>query len=479
MPRSCSPGRARGIGWPPDLTLNLGDDTPERTPDATPERVRACDDRSVHPTEAPPAARRRLPLRRPPRARWFGGVALGLAAHLDVPVGLVRAAFIVLTPVAAIGPLLYVFWWLAVPQGDPADAAQLVRPSALTRLARRQAIIEPGRRVPITDIAIGAVLVIAAALLIAVRSGADVQADWILPTIIVLSGLWLAWSQLDAVQRGRLRDRAGGRTPVSVLRVAGGILLAGVGVLLFVGMVSGQGVEVSTLVQSIVAALVMLGGVALVLTPWWLRLVRELGDERAARARESERADIAAHLHDSVLQTLALIRSRSDDSAEVARMARAQERELREWLYDDRPAPGTSVAAALRGIVAEVEDSRSGPTGVPVAIESVVVGDRVPDADTEALLQATREALVNAVVHGRPPVSLYLEVGTGEVEVFVRDHGDGFDLDEVGTDRFGVRESIIGRVRRRGGTATVTSSPERGTEVHLVVPISRDDEGQR
>jgi len=428
------------------------------------------------PTREPLAARRRLPLRRPPRGRWFGGVALGLAAHLEIPVQLVRLAFIVLTPVAGIGPLLYAFWWLAVPTGDPAEAVQDVRPSTLTRLARRQNVVEPGRRIPVTDIAIGVVLVVAAALLIAVRAGADVQADWLFPALIVLAGLWLAWSQLDAAQRDRLRDRAGGRTPVSLLRVAGGILLAGVGVLLFVGLMSGQGVEPGTLAQSIIAALVMLGGVALVLTPWWLRLVRELGDERAARARESERADIAAHLHDSVLQTLALIRSRSDDSAEVARMARAQERELREWLYDDRPAPGTSVAAALREIVAEVEDSRSGPTGDPVAIESVVVGDRVPDADTEALLQATREALVNAVVHGLPPVSLYLEVGAAQVEVFVRDHGQGFELDEVASDRFGVRESIIGRVRRRGGTATVTCRPDRGTEIHLVVPV-RDAHG--
>ena len=164
-------------------------------------------------------------------------------------------------------PLLYVFWWLAIPAGDPAAAAQDVRPSALTRLARRQAVIEPGRRIPVTDIAIGAVLVIAAALLIAVRSGADVDADWLLPALIVLAGLWLAWSQLDELQRGRLRDRAGGRTPVSLLRVAGGILLAGVGVLLFVGLASGEGVETATLAQSIVAALVMLGGVALVLTP--------------------------------------------------------------------------------------------------------------------------------------------------------------------------------------------------------------------
>ncbi|HWS57533.1 MAG TPA: ATP-binding protein, partial [Actinotalea sp.] len=193
--------------------------------------------------------------------------------------------------------------------------------------------------------------------------------------------------------------------------------------------------------------------------------VRELGDERAARARESERADIAAHLHDSVLQTLALIRARSGQPEEVARLARAQERELRAWLYDDRPTPGTSVAAELHGLVAEIEDARG------AAIETVVVGDRVPDVGTESLLQATREALVNAVVHGRPPYSLYLEVGPEQVEVFVRDHGDGFDLDAVPADRFGVRESIIGRVVRRGGSATVRCRPGRGTEVHLALPL--------
>ncbi len=206
------------------------------------------------------------------------------------------------------------------------------------------------------------------------------------------------------------------------------------------------------------------------MAPWWLRLVRELGDERAARAREAERADIAAHLHDSVLQTLAIIRARADEPSEVARMARAQERELREWLYQDRPAPGTSIAAEMRAVVAEVEDTRSGPEGEAVAVDLVVVGDRAPDAGTAALLQATREALVNAVVHGRPPVSAYLEVGDEQVEVFVRDHGDGFDLDDIPSDRFGVRESILGRVRRRGGTATVTCK-DSGTEVHLVVPV--------
>ncbi|WP_309134747.1 PspC domain-containing protein [Cellulomonas sp.] len=414
---------------------------------------------------AVPAAPARLPLRRPDSGRWFAGVAVGLAAHLDLPVVVVRVALVALVPVAGIGLVLYVFWWLTVPVGDPATDAAGSRPSALQRLARRQTLGE-SRRVPFADLALGALLVLAAGVLVAMRLGAEVDSTWVLPALLVLVGLGLAWSQLDAVQR-----RQGDRRRISVLRLIGGVLLAAAGVLLLVGESVGRGVEPALMVQAGIGALAVLLGVGLVLAPWWVRLVRELGDERAARAREAERADIAAHLHDSVLQTLALIRARADEPAEVARMARAQERELREWLYDDRHEPGTSLAAALRAVVAEVEDSRSGPTGEPVAVDVVVVGDRVPDADTQALLQATREALVNAVVHGRPPVSLYLEVGPSVVEVFVRDRGDGFDLDAVGSDRFGVRESIIGRVRRRGGTARVTSSPQRGTEVHLCMPV--------
>ncbi|MBO3088562.1 ATP-binding protein [Cellulomonas dongxiuzhuiae] len=420
---------------------------------------------------APP--RTRLPLRRPERGRWFAGVATGLAAHLDLPVALVRVIFVGLVPVAGVGVALYLFWWLVVPVGDPAAAAAAGRPSALQRLARRQTLRADGRRVPWAELALGALLVLTAVVLVAVRLGARIDAAWSLPVLVVLVGVALAWSQLDALQHGRQDGRR-----ISVLRLIGGGLLAAAGVLLVAGQVVGQGVEPMLLVQSGIAALAVLLGVGLVMAPWWVRLVRALGDERAARAREAERADIAAHLHDSVLQTLALIRARADEPAEVARMARAQERELREWLYDDRHEPGTSLVAALRAVVAEVEDSRSGPGGEPVAVDLVVVGDRVPEPDTLALLQATREALVNAVVHGRPPVSLYLEVGPQSVEVFVRDRGDGFDLDGVGPDRFGVRESIMGRVRRRGGTARVTSSPERGTEVHLCMPVGGGGSGR-
>ncbi|WP_024287056.1 ATP-binding protein [Cellulomonas sp. KRMCY2] len=408
----------------------------------------------------------RLPLRRPPRGRLIGGVCVGLAAHLGVPVALVRLIMVLMVPWAGVGALLYVWFWVTVPVGDPVEAAVQERPAALSRLAPR--LREPGRRIPLTDIGIGLVLLVGAGLLIAVRAGVSIDYTWVVPTLIVLLGTALAWSQLDAVQRGRFLLHAGGRTPVSVLRLTGGTVLAGLGLFLLVG----QNEPFDVLLRSAAAAVAVLVGAALVLAPWWLRLVRELGDERAARARESERADIAAHLHDSVLQTLALIRSRADQPDDVARLARAQERELREWLYDDRTTPDTSLAAGLRRVVAEVEDGRG------AAVETVVVGDCEPHAGTEALLQATREALVNAVVHGRPPVSLYLEVGADQIEVFVRDRGDGFDLAAVPADRFGVRESIIGRLRRRGGTATVRSRADRGTEVYLCVPTT-EGEGPR
>ncbi len=419
----------------------------------------------------------RLPLRRPERGRLVGGVALGLAAHLDWPVRRVRMLFALSSLLFGVGVVLYVFLWVTVPVGDPVEAADITRPAFLGRLARRQAQRGGPLRIAGPEVMAGVLLLAGAAVLLLARGHAALDLGWVLPVGVLVAGVVLAWSQLGVVARGRSDPSAGGRAQ-GFLRIAGGLLLAGVGVLLLVTQIGGEGIDPRLLGQAVIAAVAVIGGVALVLAPWWLRLVRELGDERAARAREAERADIAAHLHDSVLQTLALIRARSDEPAEVARMARAQERELREWLYQDRPAPGTSVAAALRAVVAEVEDTRSAPDGEPVAVDLVVVGDRAPDDGTEALLQATREALVNAVTHGRPPVSAYLEVGEAQVEVFVRDHGDGFDVDDIPADRFGVRESILGRVRRRGGAATVTCK-ESGTEVHLVVPVGpcpADDE---
>jgi signal transduction histidine kinase/phage shock protein PspC (stress-responsive transcriptional regulator) len=385
-----------------------------------------------------------------------GGVCAGVAAHLGIPVRSVRVAAI-LTGFSGVGVVLYVFWWITVPVGDPHVAADEARPAELQRLARR--LRADRRALPVRDVLAGAILLAAAGVLVVERSGRHIDTGWALPVLVLLAGLALAWSQLDAAQRGRMLSQAGGRTPSSVLRLGGGLLLVLVGVLLLVGRSS-----TTDMARAWVAAVAVLAGAALVLAPWWLRLVRALGDERAARAREAERADIAAHLHDSVLQTLALIRASADDSDQVARLARAQERELREWLYTDRAVSGTSLAADVRGLVGQVEDAH----GIPVEI--VVVGDCVPDDGTSALLRAAREALLNAVRHGAPPVSLYLEVRTDTVEVFVRDRGDGFELDQVPHDRFGVRESILGRVQRRGGTALVESRPGWGTEVHLEMP---------
>jgi signal transduction histidine kinase len=216
-----------------------------------------------------------------------------------------------------------------------------------------------------------------------------------------------------------------------------------------------------SLLFALLAGLAVLASVAVLLAPWWLRLWSALGSERAARAREAERADLAAHLHESVLQTLAVIRSQADDPDSVRRLARAQERELREWLYHDRPKPGESLAAELKTAAAEVEDA----SGVEVGV--VIVGDRPPDEALGALVSAAREALLNATRHGAPPVSLYAEISPTKVEVFIRDKGDGFVLDQVPSDRLGVRESILGRVRRQGGQAEVTSKPGHGTEVRL------------
>jgi signal transduction histidine kinase len=207
---------------------------------------------------------------------------------------------------------------------------------------------------------------------------------------------------------------------------------------------------------------VILLAAAIILAPWWLRLVRGLAAERAERIRSQERAEVAAHLHDSVLQTLALVQRRADDPREVAALARRQERELRAWLNESRPT-GT-FAAALDAAASEVEGDHHVP------IEVVTVGDAPLDDRTAALVAAVREALVNASKFAGPePIAVYAEVEDGRFEVFVRDRGPGFDPEAVPADRRGVRDSIVGRMERHGGTATVHSRPGQGTEVELVL----------
>jgi signal transduction histidine kinase len=222
-------------------------------------------------------------------------------------------------------------------------------------------------------------------------------------------------------------------------------------------------------------AVVAVVAVALILAPFLWRLGRNLASERAERIRSQERAEVAAHLHDSVLQTLTLMQKRAEDPREVATLARRQERELRAWLSRGGTRPATaSLAAALEATAAEVEEAHG------VAIEAVVVGDAPLDQRAAALVAATREALVNAskFAPDAGPVALYAEAENGRAQVFVRDRGPGFDPNAVPEDRRGVRESIVGRMSRHGGEAQIRSPADGGTEVELTIPLASPGGGE-
>ncbi|WP_432570606.1 PspC domain-containing protein [Kineococcus sp. SYSU DK005] len=412
------------------------------------------------PAAAPGAVRPRLV--RPVAGRRAAGVAAGLAAHLDVPVGRLRVALVALSVLAGTGLALYAAYWFLVPDerdvpaGPGAGGGRRADPSAWV-LAHRDALV-------------GGALVVAGALAALRVGGVGASARVVLPVLVVGAGLVLAWSQLDATRRARWVSGAGaggGRT--AALRVVAGTSLVLLGVVLLLVL----GGDVAALGGSLLGALAVLAGVGVVLAPWAVRLWHDLGAERAALAREQERAELAAHVHDSVLQTLALIQRRSADATEVARLARSQERDLRRWLYGDHGSTAGTLGAALRAAAAEVEDA-SGAT-----VEVVLVGDldALPlGRGTGALAQAAREALLNAGRHAGGTVSLYAESlgaeGARSFEVFVRDRGPGFDLDAVPHDRLGVRESILGRMARAGGSAAVRRPADGGTEVVLRLPAA-------
>jgi signal transduction histidine kinase len=252
--------------------------------------------------------------------------------------------------------------------------------------------------------------------------------------------------------------------PAAWARLATGIGLLGVALLLFAAETG----RLAAARQVVIAGVLGVLGFAITLGPWLVRIASDLGAERTARIRSQERADVAAHLHDSVLQTLALIQSSAADPSQVARLARAQERDLREWMYGEAAAGASgTIARAVRAAAAEVEDHH----GVPV--EVVTVGDAPMTEPLGALVAAAREAMVNAARHsGAARVDVYAETVGNEVEVFVRDRGRGFEAAAVPADRLGVRRSIVDRMQRHGGEATVSSGVGGGTEVRLCMPTS-------
>lgn len=375
----------------------------------------------------------------------MGGVCAGIATHLGVNVWLVRAIFVGLLFLNGVGALAYALAIALIPAGNPASS-QLAAPTRLaTQLNQLQS--KDGRD-QATTIFSGVVLLALAAILVAWSRG-WLESNAYLPLLIIGCGAALAWSQAEEVMHTP-------RSMAAIARLAAGLALAVLGVLIWLS----DHTDMSGMLIGAFAALVMLSVVALVLAPLWLGVIRQLSQTQAAQARASERADIAAHLHDSVLQTLTLLRAQADDPQHVAALALSQERELRAWLYGDNHPTNENLRSEVESVSREIEQLY----GVPV--DSVIVGDTPATAKTRVLTSALREALANAVRHGKPPISLYVEVSGQEVEAYVRDHGAGFDLETINSDRHGVRDSIIGRMQRHGGSATIRAR-EPGTEVCL------------
>ncbi len=380
-----------------------------------------------------------------PPAALMGGVCAGIATHLGVNVWLVRAIFVGLLFLNGVGALAYALAIALIPAGNPASS-QLVAPTRLaTQLNQLQS--KDGRD-QATTIFSGVVLLALAAILVAWSRG-WLESNAYLPLLIIGCGAALAWSQAEEVMHTP-------RSMAAIARLAAGLALAVLGVLIWLS----DHTDMSGMLIGAFAALVMLSVVALVLAPLWLGVIRQLSQTQAAQARASERADIAAHLHDSVLQTLTLLRAQADDPQRVAALALSQERELRAWLYGDNHPTNENLRSEVESVSREIERLY----GVPV--DSVIVGDTPATAKTRVLTSALREALANAVRHGKPPISLYVEVSGQEVEAYVRDHGAGFELEAINSDRHGVRDSIIGRMQRHGGSATIRAR-EPGTEVCL------------
>ncbi|MCA1781475.1 MAG: PspC domain-containing protein [Dermatophilaceae bacterium] len=399
-------------------------------------------------------------LTRPSEGRVLAGVCRGIATHLGVDVVMVRIVFVVLAVASGAGLVAYLFLWALTPVDDAPRGFDPAQPHPSATSTEEGA--QPGTAGAIPRgailLAIGALTTIAGAVALLQSSGRDVRAGLLLPVLLVAIGAVVAWAQLDTTQRARWAGVDGWRG-LGVARLAFGLGIVVLGLLAFAtrGQSAGQVWDVA------LATLSILVGTALICVPFAVRLWADLRQEQDVRVRETERADIAAHLHDGVLQTLALIQRGADDPAYVTQLARRQERELRGWLYGSNEDPSQTLAAAATAVAAEIEDLH----GVPVDV--VVTGDRALDAGGRAMVRAMREAMLNAVRHGSPPVSAYVEIGPTAVEGFVRDHGGGFDPDAVPADRLGVRESILGRMSRHGGSARVRRR-DPGTEVILTMP---------
>ncbi|MGO9196134.1 MAG: PspC domain-containing protein [Acidimicrobiales bacterium] len=403
----------------------------------------------------------RGPLRRSADDRMVAGVCGAISRRLGVDVTIVRVVF-VLVALSSFGVAAYVLAWLFIPlEGDHTNIAS----RALNDLRG-------------IAMAIAFVPLLVIGLLVASALGASWLTSLSWSVIISAAGLVLVWRNADDAEKALLHRIAApladlvtpgsrSRQVLGIRLLLGALLLSGGLALLLVGHKTSAGFK------PLGGLLLVIGAIVVVFGPWWLRLARDLVAERQARARAEERADMASRVHDSVLQTLALIQKQADHPQQVVQLARAQERELRSWLFEGQPLGSTNeqdltFGAGVQRIQHEVEASHG------TTVDVVVVGDCPLDEQLRGMLAAGKEATVNAAKwSGAPVVSLYAEIEASGVSMFVRDRGVGFDPDQVPADRKGITESVQARMARLGGSATIRSAPGEGTEVALSLPLAR------
>lgn len=441
-------------------------------------RARACDHRGMTATEpaSEQATYRGATSREAPRfvrrsdGRLLGGVSTGLAQHLGVQPLSVRIAFALLTAIGGFGVVLYLALWVFTPLDQTVVREEAERAPAGVAAATRAGMRARIRAARPGDLGQLAALILLGLGIVGLLQNTPfgISIGVLVPLLLAGFGVALIWRTADEKERQRMAELApkapwlaaitGTDRTATIIRIAAGaaVIVAGV-----VAFLAGQG-ELDATLDGLLGVVVVIAGIALIGGPWLWRMWRELDVERRERIISQERADMAAHLHDSVLQTLALIQKQAHDPRAVVNLARRQERDLRRWLYEDQVGESTSFSAALKNVAADIEDAH----GVPV--EVVTVGDCELDDLRRAVLKAAGEAAVNAAKHsGADTIDIFAEVEGDHLEVFVRDRGDGFDLESISDDRLGVRRSIIERMERHGGSAQIRSSPGEGTEVRL------------
>ncbi len=374
--------------------------------------------------------------------RIITGTAAGWAQQYGIDPTVVRVALALLTFVAGLGAVLYAVMFVAsYPPG--ADGRAPARTDGEHIDHRRDLAVAAGTM----------------ALLVAARGLSVWPGDRImLPAVAVAAGIAVAWSR-DG--RGDERSRPVVR---QLVRLGAGVVLLIAGVASLANLTGGLG----SVGASLSAIAVVIGGLAMFGAPALGRILRDLDEERSMRIREDELARVSAHLHDSVLQSLVLIQ-RSDDPRRMANLARRQERELRAWLYGEAPiGDPTSLHPAIEALTTELEADHD------TRIEAVIVGDQPLDDASRALIAALREAIVNAARHADVDrIDVFVEADDAELTGFVRDTGVGFDPSTIPVDRHGINDSIVGRVQRIGGTATIESTVGSGTEVEIRIPRRR------